>query len=861
MGLILLFSNMSDNIRKVAFSVLLFSCFLNIHANNAGQGLYFYSYEADKDKRTGLNLTPKKPFGFPKGFTLEFAIKIQPVSEKFGCIFRIIGNESLNVDLFSNVSTLQNFSLIIGKQTFATFTTDEINGFGVDQWMNVSLRCDLLKNRIILKFNDTEKIVDYSFREIDRFHIFFGKNTSEEFPTTDIPPMIIKNVRLYNHKGNLVRNWQMLHHGDDFVLDECKKDKALVSNPSWEIDSHLHWKKIRTFTLPEGYVQVAYDRILNRIFLVKGKNVLIFHPENGSVDSMAVLNGEPFNTDANQLVYDHKNDRLVSYNFETSRLAVFDFQTRNWTNSDNTSISTHYWHHNKYYHPEDSLLFTLGGYGFHRYTSLLQTDKTGEDRWEQTDLSPSVLPRYLAATGIWEYPHLLLFGGYGNESGFQHESPHNYYDLYSINLETLEVSKLWDMEQVKKNFTNSNSLVVNKKDSSFYTLSYPNNVYESYLLLHEYSMKKPGYRVLGDSIRYLFKDIESYCDLFQPEDQSQLIAITTLLHQDQIQKRTEVNIYAINYPPLSVSEVIQIPVTPAIHWEYFLLASGLLLLSIFLFFFVKRKYRKHGQVNPEHSKRIFLPFFKTDTAVEDVPIAPSICLLGNFQIIDNNGKDISNNITFTSRQIFLMILLATIKNKRGISSVEFRNLMWPDKDEESARNNRNVYLNKLRLLIKNMGNLKIDKGDGYWRISGIEDIFCDYGKTISLISLAKERREMDTVLLSEILDLAGKGNLLPFHETEWLDDYKTNYSDLIIEFLLEISARPELKNELVLLLRISEVILLQDSIEESGICLKCKTLFRMGKKKQALEVYRKFAEEHLHLLGIKTGLSFEDIVG
>jgi formylmethanofuran dehydrogenase subunit A len=34
----------------------------------------------------------------------------------------------------------------------------------------------------------------------------------------------------------------------------------------------------------------------------------------------------------------------------------------------------------------------------------------------------------------------------------------------------------------------------------------------------------------------------------------------------------------------------------------------------------------------------------------------------------------------------------------------------------------------------------------------------------------------------------------------------------------------------------------------------------LEKRKQAYEAYHKFAEEHLHLLGINTKLSFEDIL-
>ena len=194
-----------------------------------------------------------------------------------------------------------------------------------------------------------------------------------------------------------------------------------------------------------------------------------------------------------------------------------------------------------------------------------------------------------------------------------------------------------------------------------------------------------------------------------------------------------------------------------------------------------------------------------------------------------------------------------------MSSSSLKNIFWYDKDDESARNNRNVYINKLRIVLKAVGDVKIVNNKGYWLTAFGDDIFCDYRSVLSLIAALDKSPDLDKSTLNRLLDIAGKGKLLPFCEAEWLDDIKSDYADLLIDFLLKKSALVELKDDLPLLLKISDVILIQDNIDESGIRLKCNTLFRMDKKKSALLSFNKFAQEHVKLLGVETKLTLKSI--
>ena len=89
---------------------------------------------------------------------------------------------------------------------------------------------------------------------------------------------------------------------------------------------------------------------------------------------------------------------------------------------------------------------------------------------------------------------------------------------------------------------------------------------------------------------------------------------------------------------------------------------------------------------------------------------------------------------------------------------------------------------------------------------------------------------MDLGLLDAILDIAQGGMLLPNVTNEWVDDYKSSYSNLLIEILQRSMSLPEVEADLNLQVRIANAILLHDNLDEEAVQVKCKALFRLGQK-------------------------------
>ena len=824
------------------------------------RGLFFRSFEVDKDKRTSLDLTPNQSLIFKKGFSMEFDVKLRLAEQTFGYIFRIICNDTLNVDLLADItSNVANFSLVVKNRTAIQFKNSELLHNVEDTWIKVFFVFDPANRQISLSLNGIKKEVSAPVERMNRFSIYFGGNTHRDFSTTDISPMTVKDIRFFDEKQKLVRHWELSKHSSDCVYDECISGKAAVQNPVWEIDRHAKWNKKETMVCAGQNYHIAFNRNDGRIYFAGDRTVFSYDVHLHKMDTVEVISGASFIYGrSNQLVYDDNRCVLLSYSLDGKCQTTFDFSAKSWNNHENLMYEQRHSHHSRLFIPEDSMLVTFGGYGHHRYNSLFYKYHVSKNIWETIHLSNSIQPRYLGSMGRLNDRQLLYFGGFGSETGIQEEFPHNYYDLYSIDVDEQSVKKIWELSNPDEHFTNSNSLVIDKHNGKFYALAYPNKRYASVIKLHEYSLDKPDYHIVGDSIPYYFNDIESYCDLFQTAGNSELYAVTSYVRGNS----SEINIYSIAFPPLCLEEITQYPPSRTNIWTLLLLLTIVLAGIVIIFLYRKWKMKRKAVTVSGNST---VHDFEEDLIVYDrlfEKIKPSsINLLGAFQIVNSNRDEITKNFTPTTTQLFLILLMSTIKNGKGITSHELRRILWFDKDDDSARNNRNVYVNKLRAFLKSFPEIKLMNQKGYWTIQYEKTVFCDYKRALVIINKLQADEQFNKKLITELVDIALKGALLPYvQQTEWLEPYQSDYADQLIECLIKYSKRDELKTDLLLLLKLADTILLYDNTDEDAIKLKCYALFRSGKKNQALQVFNKFTADYKNLLGADHHLVFEELV-
>ena len=63
------------------------------------------------------------------------------------------------------------------------------------------------------------KIISHSLEGFENIKISFGKNRYSSFYTTDVPPIAIRDLRLYINEGELIHYWKMQQHNRDEVFD------------------------------------------------------------------------------------------------------------------------------------------------------------------------------------------------------------------------------------------------------------------------------------------------------------------------------------------------------------------------------------------------------------------------------------------------------------------------------------------------------------------------------------------------------------------------------------------------------------------------------------------------------------------
>jgi DNA-binding SARP family transcriptional activator len=844
---------------RFRYKILLFFSILSAqstYAVDTTKGLYFSSYEVTKENRTSLHVPVPKTISLYDGFSMNFEIKIRNELQNFGYIFQMIGKNNTCLALVVSdlrVTDKTVLSLIIGDKVLITFKRQEIADFQFEAWSRVTI--SFSKNGISMVVNGVKKEYTDDYDNINKFDIYFGANNHPTLFTTETPPMIIKNIHLFN-KNKEIRCWTLDKHSTNIVYDEYKKEAAFVLNPKWELDSHLIWKKQKEINFAP-YPQIAFDGEQERIFITSGNEMMIYHIQSNTLDTIRNIQGTAYKHRTTHTLYDNNNRTLISYilaeHLSDNQLTEFDFRLNKWNNTDNKEQKPYYWHHGKVFIPEDSLLVTVGGYGFHQYKGVLMKYAFADKKWQEVTISPAISPRYLGSTGYLGDGKLLYFGGYGSESGDQEKHPGNYYDLYEIDLFTDSITKLWNMELPvnEAHFTNSNSMIIDKENDSFYVLTYSNRLDKTKIQAKKFRLSFPQYTLVGDTIPYIFSDIKSYCDLFHCTQSNLLVAVTVHTKEDDT---GEVNIYTINYPPLNSVDVFQAEHKRPIPIYWYVLAA-LLLPVLFL---CRRKWEQRKKKKPVD--------FTQDTITSDenndesVPVevqASSINLLGEFYVIDDSGVDITGNFKPITTQLFLLCLLSSIKNGKGISSRELKDILWFDKDDDSAQNNRNVNVSKLRLTLKNLKNFKINIDNSFWTVTFDKTVFCDYKHVLSLIKKIESEETVRKELLNKLLSIASKGVLLPNIQAEWLDGYKAEYSNLIIEKLLQFSEKEDIKRDFSLVIKMANVILLHDHIDEDAIVKKCYALYHSGKKGQAKQSFKKFTEDYKNILGTDYKYTFE----
>ena len=825
-------------------------------------GLSFKSHSFIQDERTSLDITPDKSLSFSgKGFSIGFDLKLKEEAHTYGYVFRIMSGDTASFD-FISLLLEPKFDFILNEN--ARIVDDiEFKGSNLisdDKWFKVHVI--FTQENISVFVNGIEKSMNHSFKNFKDIKIVFGRNDNPKYYTTDVPPITLRDVIIRDRNEKVIREWKLDFHNESVVLDQTKGHEAIVKNGIWEIDRHMKWEKVNSVTFKQSSPQIAFDEENDIMFIVLRNEIYTYSLQDNKFDSIPVNNwGRPYHGISRQIIYNPENKKLISYSPDHPNIIEYDFETNEWSGIPDKELDSRQ-HHNKLIDKKSNQLITFGGYGHHLYNAeLFRYDLNKAGGWQKDRLDSLIYPRYLSALGVENENNILILGGYGSPSGKQEESPHNFYDLYRINIRNNKVQKLWELPPKSLRFTFSNSMIVDTTVNKLYALAYNNDRFQTFLYLCSFPIESasPECVVVSDSIQYNFLDIKSYSDLYLSKRTLTLYAV--FIHEPVPEEQT-IEIYSLAFPPLPNTAKYR---KAESRFPVWLIISILIFFVLYRIYTARNKKRTLTDIDIEGEIDIIPEPLPANPDLPDkkgFPKISTVFLLGGFQVFDKNGNNITGNFSPTVKLLFLFLLLSSIRNSKGTTSQRLDETFWFDMSKSNASNNRRVNIRKLRLICEEIGDIKLIHENEYWYLDIGEKINCDYKQIMNLINKEKSNNKSDInkERLIQIVNIALHGQLLPDIDQEWADDYKAEYSRSIVDMLLNAADQENIKNDLKLMLKISDTILIQDTIDENAIKIKCRALYQLGQKGLSKQSFDRFAQEYKRLLNSEPKFSYEGII-
>jgi len=269
--------------------------------------------------------------------------------------------------------------------------------------------------------------------------------------------------------------------------------------------------------------------------------------------------------------------------------------------------------------------------------------------------------------------------------------------------------------------------------------------------------------------------------------------------------------------------------------------SVILITSILIFIKKRKKNKIESSGLNENS-----PSLGTDgiepVKYEQEKIKYQLIFFGGFQVFNNSYEDITNKFSPLLKELFLLLTLYTFKNNKGISSEKLTEILWFDKSEKSARNNRAVNIAKIRNILSEIGSCELTKKTGYWKIiPEANNIKSDY---IDFLEITSSKTNLSKQKILRLLEITDKGAFLYNVNYEWLDEFKASVSEKIIDTLINFANSCDITKEAEFVIHLADSVFNFDMVNEDAMILKCRAEYSMGKHSLAKSTYEKFFKEY-----------------
>lgn len=811
-------------------------CSISAFSEDVAKGIFFHSSAEPVNNRTSLSIFDEKLQKFEDTFSISFDLSIYGIKQ-FGYILRVINDGNQEIDfVFVNFRGEDDLYLDFHSPITHSSVSIPLNKYDLYQghWLPVKITFDLQSDKAEVLFNNTSYTCSsIGLKNPSKLKFVYGLHGLN----LDVPQMAIRNIRI---TGNNIDISIPLNESDGRDIHDINGKKlGHTKNPKWLINCHHYWQKDFSFQA-NNIAGITYDPHSNRIFFFYNDTISTYLPQFKRKNEVK-LNDFSFKSFKSEAIY-NPNDNI------TYLYALGDTEDQSPTlamiNMEDYSVELKYpklenelSHHNVFIGKQNNSPFIFGGYGKYIYSNKIYEYNRASDEWGEVIFTgDEIHPRFLAASGQgFSDSHILIMGGFGNESGKYEHLARNFHDLYSLDLEKKEIKKIWEIkDNLFSGLVPCSNLVLNSDKTHFYTLCYAHHQPVSTIQLYKFSVSDGSYEIVSDSIPLVSENSNTSVYLFFSELMQEFYAVIEEYTDDT---NSFIYLYSLLSPPVSEPELMSYKKSSAFSFLFFIIALFLLVIAFVLWRYLRAKSGKRNLI----SAKDYFP----EPALQK---ANAIYVFGDFTVYDKKGIDISYRFSSKLKSLFALILFNS-KDQSGVSTEMMTTEFWPDRDSISAKNARGVTIKRLRDILLEMEGITLVHQNSKWFFTFEPEFYCDFITCEKLLIQINESEKNKDEYMHLLLHILKRGALFSSLQESWIDTFKREFENTTEKILREYIAELYKNRKYNQLIQFADLYFIIDPLDEEIMDLCLKSFQKIGKSDQALVLYNKFVSNYRDSMG------------
>lgn len=816
------------------------------------QGLLIKGNDSFIEQRTSYNVFHTTEPVFNHRLSIEF--ELAPVSTdevyRIGYLLRLKNKEAgttFNI-LYNDQGGATVFKLNHeGKDVLITAVMDKWKLYE-NYWIKMRIDFDMDNDSVHFTINDRKfssngLVMDNSWKP----SLFFGKSEH----VIDVPSFALRNLVVGN--ADKVYRFPLNESSGEEVHDSDGRVTGRVINPAWLINKAYYWEEGASFS-SRSVAGSNFNPHTQEVYYFNKDSITIHNIRTKQTKQYAYSNECPIVMRLGTNFIDWENKLLYVYEVSDPpggdvMIATLSLDNYEWSVKSTEQLPRQLHHHCSFTDEANRRHIIFGGFGNLHYSDNFYSYSLEENHWDKLNFERNpVTPRYFASMGnAGDTGILYLFGGMGNESGDQTVGRVYYYQLFKVDLNEGQITKLWEIPWKNENVVPVRGMIVDGEDS-FYTLCYPEHFSHSQLKLYKFSIADGSYEILGDSIPILSEKIKTHANLYYNKRSNELISIVQEFDYDDIASTAK--IYSLSFPPVTKEGLTLYSSKSFSLWLWVVIGVAFIMIQVIIVANMLQRKRKQttqkatlGSDSPLTHK----PLKDTISPRENLP--NSIYLFGGFSMIDRNNREINYMLSAKLKQAFFLILRYSLEN--GITSQEFSELLWPDKPEDKVKNSRGVTLNNLRKILSGIDGVNLVHERGVYKIVITDECYCDYVRCLEIASDSNVEEHIE-----EFAEIISRGKFLKSVDVPLLDSFK-EYIERRIEPIMFLGMEKAYASDYYnLTISLCEGIFNCDPLNEESLSYLIQSLMKLKQKDEAKRRYLLFTVEYKKTMGEEYGKSF-----